>query len=659
MTGTVASTRFALPKGGSLTTALQVTYDRSAAVPVTVASVGRAATLNTGSRTWASTAVSVDPTGFDVQTQALLAGSFQTPVEIAGRYATSESPAPGGGALRAGDYLFRTVGTAAVTLDGFDAATTATFSRSGDAERAEQRAVLSLGLFDTDTPVVVTGSVDTTGKGTLTGVVTDVAMRGLRGDVSVTVRPDSSATGSLVEISMATRPGSCNIWSNSPTLKGRVFRLDSGTVYELTGNTTLKLPLGLDAVVPKGVGTKPLTLSNTDDPADANELPAPGAVLEFGFATPVFTAKVSAAFFLQKCAYTVGGEVSVQWGGGSAGSALSKSMQPMGGVKVDLTDQLNELTGTAITAASLHAAHEPDLAAQGRERLAAKLDAAAKSAQQRAAALSAALTEATRQSDLAAAERRRASDELRAARRSLETTRSQLAAARTSEAAVAQATLQVERARAARDAAKVDADLFTFQRQEATASADAAQRDAATAAKRVADNTRQEKIDERSRKLLSIRLAWTHCELCRDRDLMEVSGSLKFAVIYTAGLDLKIGISDNRFASALGTLSLGIEANLPSLSLGPLKVGADAGMSVYGTLGFRVGEGWNKLLFGVEGSARLSVQMSLWFTTLKATIAGAKVLGEIRIIPTNELFASYKVEAFGLSRTGEFGPWWP
>lgn len=658
LTGSVASTRFALPKG-SLTTALQVTYDRSAAVPVTVTSVGRTATLDTGSRTWTSTAVHVDPAGIDVRTQALLAGSFQTPVELSGRYATAESPGPDGGTLRAGDYLFRTVGTAPVTLDGFQAPATATFSRSGDSVRSEQRAVLSLGLFDTDTPVTVSGTVDATGAATLTGSVSDVSLRGLRGDVRVTVRPDASATGSLVEVSMATRPGSCKIWSNSPTLTGRVFRLDGGTVYELTGNATLKLPGGMDAAVPKGIGTRPLTLANTDDPADANELPAPGALLELGLSTQVFTAKVSAAFYLQKCAYTIAGEVSMQWGGGSGGSALGRSLAPVGGVTSDVTDQLNELAGKAFSAAELHSAYEPDLAAQARERLAAKLDTAATTAQQQAAIRESALAEATRQSQLAIAARNQASNELRVARKALASTKQQLAAARTTEAAVAQAALQVERARAARDTAKADADLYRFQRQEASASAVNARRDAAGAAKRVADNKRQEKIDERNRKTLSIRLAWTHCELCQDRDLMEIGGSLKFAVIYTAGLNLKFGINDNRFASALGTLSLGIEAPLPSLSLGPLKVGAEAGMSVYGTIGFRVGEGWNKLLFGVEGSAKLAVQMSLWVSTLKATIAGAKVVGELRIIPRNELYASYRVEAFGLSKNGEFGPWWP
>ena len=658
LTGSVASTRFPLPKG-SLTTALQVTYDRSAELPVTITSVGRTATLDTGSRTWSSTAVSVDPTGIDVRTQALLAGSFQTPVELSGRYATAGSPGPDGSTLRAGDYLLRTVGTAPVTLDGFQVSATATFSRSGGTERSEQRAVLSLGLFDTDTPVTVSGPVDAAGAATLTGSVDDVSLRGLRGDVRVTVRPDASATGYLVEVSMATRPGSCRIWSNSPTLTGRVFRLDGGTVYELTGDATLKLPGGMDAAVPKGIGTRPLTLANTDDPADANELPAPGALLELGLTTPVFTAKVSAAFYLQKCAYTIAGEVSMQWGGGSGGSALGRSLAPVGGVTSDVTDQLNELAGGVFSAAALHSAHEPDLAAQARERLAAKLDTAAKAAQQQAAVRESALAEATRQSQLATAARNQASNELRVARKALASTNQQLAAARTTEAAVAQASLQVERARAARDVAKADADLYRFQRQEASTSAANAKRDAAAAAKRVTDNKRQEKVDERNRKMLSIRLAWTHCELCRDRDLMEIGGSLKFAVIYTAGLNLTVGINDNRFASALGTLSLGIEAPLPSLSLGPLKVGAEAGMSVYGTLGFRVGEGWNKLLFGVEGSAKLAVQMSMWVTTLKATIAGAKLVGEVRIIPRNELYASYKVEAFGLSKKGELGPWWP
>lgn len=662
--GTINRRVYKLPKGDSVETAWTVQFDRARAEPLQVRSTVFDAKLTIDQRKFTRATVELQAKQILIRTLAEVPGRLGVPVDFVGKYAVDST-----GSEQPGDYSLGTAESISVDFVGFQAPATVTFERSRSKASSNMRATLSLGMFDSDKPVVVSGPVASNGTATLTGSVDNVAVRGVGGTATVTVLPDPAAPGShYVKIALQAKTTNCNLWRKDPLLEGIAFRADGATVYEMKGDVTLNLPNDFASVVPNGVKTQPLELSSETGVPSGNNVPAAGLTVEFGIKSAVFSVIASASFNMLKCAFTLSGEATLQFDAGKFAAALGQNLKPVGGAKLDLKDVLGGTVGKRFDPNQQRNMLMPDLAKRARKRFDEAQQAKVAEAERVVAVHRRDLEEARNVADLAEINRSESMRELTELKRqksdapptgrkgadpqvTAATTKS-----RASDTAAAESRLRLARSEAAHADAAARADMATAIHNETATRVNEAERDVALAKGQIDARKKQDKIDERTKKLVTLKLSWTRCERCTDRDVIEVRGSLNFAVFYTVGISLTAGIKNDALSMVGGSISFGIDANIPPLDAGPLKVVAYAGASITGSLEYRIGQGWSKLAFVLEGRAGADVVVNLWLTKLTGSLVGISVSGTLTIIPELSISGEFEVVIWSWKQPASFGP---
>jgi hypothetical protein len=148
---------------------------------------------------------------------------------------------------------------------------------------------------------------------------------------------------------------------------------------------------------------------------------------------------------------------------------------------------------------------------------------------------------------------------------------------------------------------------------------------------------------------------WTHCPTCATEDTLTIDGQLYFDVIFVAGIDVNVGITDGSFASASLSLTVGVDKQF-SAGLGPVGIYASAELTGTLSAGYSTADGWS-LSFTLTGEAQLDAYLSLYVTTLSATIADVDLSLTAQFIPWPLTFSgSAYVDVLGYGGTFAFGP---
>ena len=700
LSGTAPSTEFPLAEGDTLTSDLLLTYDSGATPPLQITSSSGSATLTTPTRTFGAGTMALQGDAIELDASIDLPGSLGLPVAVDGEY-TLVDGAGGDTSLR-GDYELVNPSATTLTLAGFEASGQATFARTGDEdEAASLTATFSLGLFDTDTPIVLEGPIDDDGTATLTGAQEDVELRGLSGNATLTVEPGDGSLGAGgwydAAIDFQTRPGDCAMWSGAPDLTGEVYRSGDTTSYTLTGTTHINLPSGIDLMTP-GQATQPLVLSN--EALESPAQPADGITFALGMKSETFTATGSMAFAVAQCSYSVNGFLSLTFGGSALGSSLGNSFSPVGSAQEQLGDLFGPngaLPSNARTvreareAAALSAAHtKATAAAQTRLNWAKSGLSNAKDDLDDAAAQLAGvrqqLDEAQRQYEVAIAKlaadpapddapgdapgdapsdapgssgwpSRDPSDPDDDPDTGSLQQQVRVAAAAAGDAGAAHSSAErdLERAEVAVDRAQAEAGAAQAVTDDAVESADAALLEATDAAQALSDAKAAEE-EESDEKTLEVTFGFTHCTTCDPVDTFTISGELTFEVIYTAGLDLTLGWNDDGMKSIDGTVSFGIEKEFTA-GWSHFNIYASAEAKVSLELGYDVDDGWVKAEADLEMKGKLQVNVHLWIISFHATLASVSIDARMSFLPPPVTVAgSASIHVLGFGGSVHFGP---
>lgn len=655
----LASTKYQLPKGDSLETALAVEYDTATKPALTIA--GDGGTLRTPTRTFDSARIVATGSGFTLVRARTAFASTLTQFQGAWVEGTYTSTGPG-----AGTYAFGSGRVPVASLDGFEAPSTVTFARQDGVESGNQESELYLGLFDEKVPVTVRGPIDAKSQATLTGTVKDVTFRGLAGDATVTFAPVTTDSGSVVymsSIQYATKPGACPLWSGTPVLTGRAYRGTENTYYTLTGTATLALPGGLSLGAIPGQSNQPMVLSNEKDHGQPQA--ATGLTLALGVQSTAFSATGQLSFDLVKCAWSIGGSLQLRLGGSALGNGFNSAFKAAPPIQANFGNLFGGSGAMPANIASFRGwqqgkAHGAQIQAQknrnqseaqfyGHGATQAKDDHAA--AQGRLNNLEARRNEAQANYDRAWQNLQQSENKV-AALDAVRNSSARLDAAIT-EVNVAQRNVDQADAKVqAADRKVADARARVTATETASRKAD----EAAAAAKKKADE--YEAAAKRAKDdgvPLSISFSYTRCLTCKVQNNFSISGEIELA-IYTIGLDLSVGFSSKGVASIEGQLSGGIGKSFKAAA-GPLGAYAGATLKLAIGLGYDfTGKGLYRLDIALIPRARVSVFLDLWCCTLSATLAD--VSGDLRlaILPSTQLSGYLSFYVFGFEARPGFGP---
>ncbi|MFZ4584208.1 MAG: PKD domain-containing protein [Acidimicrobiia bacterium] len=568
----------------------------------------------------------------------------------------------------AGTYNFTNASAIPATLSGYvNTPTVLTFARAntGATETTQQQSTLTLGLFDTNEAVTVSGPIG----GSLTGSLDDVELRGLSGNAefSVSLAPfaQTNSVWYNTNITMNASSG-CNLWSSQPTLTGLAYRSGDNTFYTLTGPVTFAIDgFSLGSVIP-GQSNQPLVLSNELDIAQQNQQPANGITLQFSFSTGPLLGVGTAGFDLAECSYSLGAFLQFDFGAGQLAQALSNAFQNAGG---GLTINQGNLFSNGAPPASLALQR----ALLQEQQVAANLNRVAQDAQNQAQALADQANAARQTAANAATDANNAQQRLLAASQAYEQALQQLATARENQQQVnsqplavfadevldaqtavnnAQAQVQATQARVPiENAASVAASQVSEQEAQTSQEADAR----ATAAANNA-NAFQEQVNQAHHaSILQVTLDYTHCTTCEEQDVASIDGELLFGVAYVVDLGLELGWTNGSLSTIGGTVGGGFEYQFQK-SIGPIGVYANASITLNFGLSYEFGEGWQSFTATPSLTAILQIFVSFWGISYNVTLANLTGALQLGFVPSDTIAGYVTFSVPWASGNASFGP---
>jgi hypothetical protein len=652
--------------GDTLSAPITIDYDATKSGQLDVASPSGAATLVADGFTFDDSTITLTNTGFDIESAMVVPGSSLLPVALGGDYLVD--PTDGDG--RAGDYTIETESSTPLSFSGFSATGDVVFSRSQGTANATISVELTPGLFDQDTSVALSGQIQPDGTSTLTGTADDVTLRGLSGDATFTVTPAVQSTDSFahqlglqgwyeVDVSLATVPGECDMWSGAPDLSGTIYRSGTVTYYTLTGTTQVWLPEPVD-VEEDG---QPIVLSN--EWLGMSGQPATGLTLTKSFHTAAFQATGQISLQPAQCSYGVSGSLLFTFTQGSNADQLHSAVVPPTGLAYQsggfgpggTIPQDIEVVRTALELDALRsqlATAQAQAQARANQASDAVTEASGALADAKAALQEANTRLATAQQELAAAEEalERSAGAMSTAleQQDQEAFFAAKQALATAEADYLAASTGAEAAQQVANEATGEVDQATSALEDATQQSTEAQQalDQATDAYEQAQNGPQATM---------ITFDLTHCDTCDPVDTFEIGGELFFDVVWVAGLDLTLGWGNGQFDSIEGEFSIGVQKQF---TWGGKHIGiwASASGTLTLTVGYEFdGGGWFELDIDLELQASLDLYISILWFSYQVTLLAVQLEAGLEILPTPVSWSgSASIDVIGWTFSVSVGP---
>lgn len=645
---------FSLNNGtDSLNASFAISYDATQSTSLNL-TAGLTTFLSNGFTFPYGSVTIASPTEFTMTANAPVIDSLASvlPIKAAGSYTYSSA--------ETGDYSFTTA-TVAPVLAGFTTSSTATFSRSGGVAASTQSSNVNLGLFDNGQSVTFTGTIPQSGRASLSATVDGAQIRGLIGNATMSLGLTD------LTVTYTTTASACEFWSSDPVLSGVVYQSSGTTYYTFTGAVDFSLPDGLSLSSIPGFGAQPLIVSNESIPGEQNAAPTTSISLNLGFTSFAFSALGEVSFNIGDCAYSIGGDLIVNWGGSEQGDEMASAISPPpNGLQENLGNLFSPDGSLPRTLSVIRASLQADARAAA---YALALQSSQDAAQQANDALTQAQTDlsnARTQLANAQAARTTAGANLSTAYQALQAAKTETENAEAF-SAFESASEWLERSVATQTAAQ---EQFEVQRnalvEQTRAVVDAqgvlstAQEDAQETSRIASDlNTEAQQAatdasNAKQVKTLQVTFTYTYCDTCPSGDSIVANGEVILALEYV----VQIGFSHTWDGSGpnitSGSIGGGIDYQFNE-SVGPLGVYADAELTVTFTFAGVWDGPWTQVGFTGEADAQLDVYLSTYFFTLSATLADVQGTLSFNFVPPG-ISGSVYIDVLGISGSANFGP---